>query len=187
MSGLQKSKVKTQSRQYRQSVWRPKSSVAKSSVKCPHCGNPCEAQWAICPECGHSLHPDVCTFCGAQVDAEKRFCNRCGQPKDGVVCPECGTLNSRNFCRKCNAPLTPRGHAARSAALADPMFQTVSRKAAELEALYRQIEEYQKNAPAHSELSSEDKALLDRYNSLFNSTGTPDLYKPPVVAQKCSH
>ncbi len=184
MSGLQKSKVKTQSRQYRQSVWRPKSSVAKSSVKCPHCGNPCEAQWAICPECGHSLHPDVCTFCGAQVDAEKRFCNRCGQPKDGVVCPECGTLNSRNFCRKCNAPLTPRGHAARSAALADPMFQTVSRKAAELEALYRQIEEYQKNAPAHSELSAEDKALLDRYNSLFNSTGTPDLYKPPVVAQR---
>lgn len=64
------------------------------------------------------------------------------------------------------------------------MFQTVSRKAAELEALYRQIEEYQKNAPAHSELSSEDKALLDRYNSLFNSTGTPDLYKPPVVAQR---
>lgn len=181
MGGLQKTKVKTE---YRQSIWRPRTSVTNCSVKCHHCGNSCDAEWAICPECGYSLHPDRCTFCGATVNAASKFCNRCGQPKEGIRCPECGTLNSRNFCRKCNTPLTPRALAAQKEAASDPIFQAISHKAAELESLYRKIKEYQNSDPSHPELSAEDKALLDRYNSLFNSTGTPDLYKSPTITQR---
>lgn len=126
------------------------------------------------------MHLDRCSFCGAPTDPSKRFCPRCGQPKEGIICPECGILNSRNFCRKCNAPLTPRAEAARAEAQADPLFRSVSRKAAELESLRRQIEEARNAAHEEPGLTDEDKALLDRYNTLFNSMGIPEPVQSPA-------
>lgn len=181
---LQRAQAKVEPHRYRQSVWRPKSPGAGQAVKCPHCGLSCEAAWAICPGCGHSLHPEICSFCGAPADPSKKFCPRCGQPKEGIICPECGTLNSRNFCRKCNAPLTPRAETARAEAQADPLFRSMTRKATELESLRRQIEEARNAAREEPGLTDEDKALLDRYNTLFNSMGMPAPEPAPVVESR---
>lgn len=171
MSGLIKAKAKAESGKYRQTVWRPKPPVVRNSVNCPHCNHPCDAEWDICPECGHSLRPGKCTFCGAQVDASKKFCTHCGQPKEGIICPKCEILNSRNFCRKCNAPLTPRGQTALKEALSDSKFQDIKRKAEELDSLYRQIEASRNSTRVQPDLSDDDQALLDRYNALFKAAG----------------
>lgn len=147
-------------------AWRPKP---VGSRKCPHCGAAVKASYAICPECGRSLTPERCSFCGAAMKETARFCTRCGQSRDGIECPECGTLNARNFCRKCNAALTPMAAAALAAAKADPAFRAVQAKADELAELHARIEEMQAAPP---QLSAADRAMLDDYAAILNSIGS---------------
>lgn len=56
----------------------------------------------------------------------------------------------------------------------------MTRKAAELESLRRQIEEARNAAHEEPGLTDEDKALLDRYNTLFNSMGIPEPVQSPA-------
>lgn len=163
---MEKHHIKQAERQQVRRAWRPKASEGH---RCPHCGAAVKASYAICPECGRSLTPCKCSFCGAPMKETARFCTRCGQSRDGVVCPECGTLNARNFCRKCNAPLTPMALAARAAAKADPAFRAVQAKADELAELHARIEEMQAAPP---QLSEADRAMLDDYAALLDSIGT---------------
>ncbi|MDE6555496.1 MAG: zinc ribbon domain-containing protein, partial [Duncaniella sp.] len=88
-------------------MWRPKSAMSDSpGSTCPFCQAEVNPGDTICCQCGHSLSPDKCSFCGSTMKAGAKFCTRCGQPKAGLICDKCGTFNSRNFCRKCNSPLT---------------------------------------------------------------------------------
>lgn len=169
---------------YRQ-AWRPKVKEAHNDrVECPYCHASIKSGLAICPECGRSLTPDKCSFCGAPMKPNAKFCTHCGQSREGVICPECGTLNARNFCRKCNAALTPMGQKALDEAKKDPAFKAVQKKADELAELQRQIEELQ-NQPASTdqkpaELSESDKALLNEYSAILASIGTSQI-KPATT------
>lgn len=164
-------------------AWRPKSTQA-SALRCPHCGGDIEASFVICPHCGRSLTPEKCSFCGAAMKPTAKFCTKCGQPREGIKCPECGTLNSRNFCRKCNAPLTSMAQKAIEAAKKDPAFKIIQAKADELAELHAQIEELRNNQAADTtppELTDEDKRLLDEYADILASIGAT---KPQKKEQK---
>lgn len=105
-----------------------------------------------------------------------KFCTRCGQSREGVKCPKCGTLNSRNFCRKCNAPLTPGGMKALEEAKNDPKFRAIQTKARELAELHARIE--QLDTSSEPGLSAEDRALLDEYADLLSSLGSAKPFTP---------
>lgn len=173
---------KAQPRESAGQKWRPKQArKTDDSAVCPHCGLDIKATYAICPHCGRSLTPGKCSFCGAPMKAGAKFCTRCGQSGEGVVCPECGTLNSRNFCRKCNAPLTPMAAKALEAAKADPAVKALQAKAEELAELHARIEELRAAGEDTPGLSAADRALLDEYADILSSMGT---MKPAPVAQK---
>lgn len=156
-------------------IWRPKSLEKKDShLNCPFCSAPIMPGYAICPACGRSLTPEKCSFCGAAIKSTAKFCGKCGQPREGLTCPECGTLNARNFCRKCNTPLTPRALKAIETAKNDPQFQKIKKKAAELAELHSQIVEMQQQLQEDNtslQLSEEDKKLLDEYAEVLGSIG----------------
>ena len=142
--------------------------------ECMHCHRAVPAGAVVCPHCGRSLTPGKCSFCGAAMPPAAKFCTQCGQSREGVVCPVCGTLNARNFCRKCNAPLTPRGQLAQEAARNDPAFRALQAKAADLAALHARIEALRENggqAQGPSGLSESDRALLDEYADVLQSMG----------------
>lgn len=169
-------------------IWRPKSQSKESTgTVCPHCGATVNSGDAVCLGCGLSLIPGKCSFCGAPMKPNAKFCTRCGQSAEGVKCPQCGTLNSRNFCRKCNTPLTPRALKAIEAAKKDPQFKVLEKKAEELAELQALIEEIQNESaetkPA-PQLSEEDQQLLNEYASLLDSIGInkPDI--KPVIQQE---
>lgn len=160
-------------------AWRPKMSEKPAvGEHCPHCGADVDAGDAICGSCGRSLTSDKCSFCGAPMKPGARFCTHCGQSREGVVCPNCGTVNARNFCRKCNSPLTAMAQKALEQAARDPQFLAIKRRAEELAELHRQIEELQNEGPEDApcpELSDADKALIDEYAAILGSIG---VYKP---------
>ena len=162
-------------------MWKPKSLKKETTgAVCPHCSGTIKSGDAICLHCGHSLTPGKCSFCGAPMKPNAKFCTRCGQSVEGVTCPACGTLNSRNFCRKCNTPLTPRALKAIEAAKNDPKFKVVEKKAEELAELQSLIEEIQNAAPETQSvprLSEEDQKLINEYSSLLDSIGVE---KPQV-------
>lgn len=169
-------------------IWRPKSQSNESTgTVCPHCGATVNSGDAVCLGCGRSLLPGKCSFCGAPMKPNAKFCTRCGQSAEGVKCPQCGTLNSRNFCRKCNTPLTPRALQAIEAAKKDPQFKVVEKKAEELAELQALIEEIQNEStetkPA-PQLSEEDRQLLNEYASLLDSIGINKPEIKPVVQQE---
>lgn len=184
-------KIKTGPAQagYRQrEVWRPKSAQTVSDrAECPHCGEEIMAGYAICPHCGRSLTPGKCSFCGSAMKETAKFCTHCGQGREGIVCPECGTLNSRNFCRVCNAPLTRMAQQAMAAAKNDPAFKAVQAKVQELAELRERIEEL-KNAEApekpRPELSEADKALLNEYADILNAIGAPRPKAKPQAEER---
>lgn len=155
--------------------WRPKvKPKATASLSCPFCQSPIEPFFAICPHCGRSLNPEKCSFCGASMSVTARFCTHCGQPREGITCPQCGTLNSRNFCRKCNSPLTPMAQIEQERAKNDPKFKIVQAKAKELAELHRQIEQLRKGRKQEESvhhLSEEDKKMVDEYAQLLQSMG----------------
>lgn len=156
-------------------TWRPKSISQISDVlQCPYCNADIKASYVICPHCGRSLTPGKCSFCGKVMKESARFCSHCGQSRDGIICPECGTLNSRNFCRKCNAPLTEMAQTAISGAQADPEFKVIRNKAEELRQLHLRIEELKNAANSNEEspqLSAADQALLDEYAAILGAVG----------------
>lgn len=162
-------------------AWRPKSLRKESSgTVCPYCGATVNSGDAICVSCGRSLIPDKCSFCGSLMKPNAKFCTHCGQSREGVKCPECGALNSRNFCRKCNTPLTPRALKAIEAAKKDPKFKAVQKKAEELAELQSLIEEIQKGTSETKpipQLSEEDQQLINEYASLLDSIG---IEKPQI-------
>lgn len=160
-------------------TWRPKSlGKSEANQHCPHCGEGIKVGYAICPHCGRSLTPEKCSFCGAIMKPKAKFCTRCGITRDGITCPDCGTLNSRNFCRKCNSPLTKMAQLALSAAKADPMFKAVQKKADELAELHARIEALRNSSAEQSplELSEEDKALLKEYADILDMIGTTQIH-----------
>lgn len=116
-----------------------------------------------------------------------KFCTKCGQSVEGVKCPQCGTLNSRNFCRKCNTPLTPRALKAIEAAKRDPKFKVVEKKAEELAELQSLIEEIQSGASETQpvpQLSEEDRQLINEYASLLDSIGVEKPQVKPAEKQE---
>ena len=173
-------------------MWRPKSLRKESSgAVCPYCGVTVNTGDAICLHCGHSLTPEKCSFCGGSMKPNAKFCTHCGQSCEGVKCPQCGTLNSRNFCRKCNTPLTPRALKAIEAAKKDPQFKVVQKKAEELAELQSLIEELQNEVSETQsipQLSEEDQKLLNEYASLLDSIGVekPEI-KPAEKPEKAEH
>lgn len=165
-------------------IWRPRSQSKESTgTVCPHCGATVNSGDAICLRCGRSLIPGKCSFCGSPLKPNAKFCTRCGQSVEGVKCPQCGTLNSRNFCRKCNTPLTPRALKAIEAAKNDPQYKVVQKKAEELMELQSLIEEIQ-NEPSETQsipqLSEEDQQLISEYASLLDSIGVEKPEVKPV-------
>lgn len=192
----------TQHRKKQQRMTEPKLDKGKTSGrvadavgKCAYCNRPVLAGLVICPHCGHSLTPAKCSFCGAHLHADKKFCTHCGAPKEGICCPACGTLNARNFCRNCNAPLTAMAQKAYEQARKDPQFQAIQRKAVELNELRKKIDAAQKepDKPAEAtsrpvvQLSQADKAMLDEYRELIGSVGAvlpdPVLKQEPIQQQ----
>lgn len=175
------------------SRFRPKSfAVSRPSAgECDWCHRPVPAGAAICPHCGHSLLPDKCSFCGAAMKPGAKFCTHCGQPREGVVCPVCGTLNARNFCRQCNAPLTPLARQAQTAAQADPAFRAVQDRAAELARLHARIEQLRQASPREEEaaptLSEADRALLDEYADVLRAVGASAPAQPPAGPREDEH
>lgn len=155
-------------------AWKPKSSSRPKAevapLSCPHCGVAIQADYAICPGCGHALTEGKCSFCGAPKKPEAKFCTSCGQSRDGVRCPECGTMNWRNFCRKCNHPLTPRALQAIETAKSDPKFKAVQKQADELARLHAEINSRLEHSDADQKpvLSEADRILLDEYSALLN-------------------
>ena len=153
-------------------AWKPKTlNKISTGTVCPHCGATVNSDAAICAACGRSLNAEKCSFCGAPMKPNAKFCTRCGQSREGVKCPRCGTLNSRNFCRKCNAPLTPMAVKVTEEAKNDPKFKNLQARAEELAALHTRIEELNTKS-AVPELSAEDRALLDEYADILSSLGT---------------
>lgn len=123
--------------QMREAV-KPNANVNENvgSGNCPYCGATVEADYEICPACGHRL-VEYCTFCGANMLPTDIDCPECGMPSDGITCPDCGTLNFRSFCRKCDRPLSRAARKAVEKAKADPKVQeavAILAKMAELEA-----------------------------------------------------
>lgn len=169
--------------QEKRQPWKPKSPsfmdktrgmTATAAQECAYCHKPVPEGSVICPYCGHSLTPEICSFCGAAMKPSSKFCTHCGQPREGVVCPECGTLNARNFCRKCNAPLTDMGGLAQAAAQNDPAFKALQAKAKELAELHAQIEAFKNNREPEfhaPQLSETDRALLEEYAEILRSIG----------------
>lgn len=155
-------------------IWRPKIKAEDNSgMECPYCHSSIKSGYAICPNCGRSLTPGKCSFCGAPMKENAKFCTRCGQSRNGIECPNCGTLNSRNFCRKCNSPLTAMAQKALSEAQNDPAFKAVLKKADELAEIHARIEEL-RNTPSEqprAELSDEDKNLLNEYADILGMIG----------------
>ena len=156
--------------------FRPKSFAASRPAAglCDWCQQPVPAGAVICPHCGRSLTPDQCSFCGARMSPAAKFCTHCGQSREGVACPVCGTLNARNFCRRCGAPVTPLGREAQAAAQADPAFRAVQDRAAELARLHTRIKELRQAPPQEASapsLSEADRALLDRYADVLRAVG----------------
>ena len=151
---------------------------------CIYCGQSIPTEAVICPHCGHSLTPEKCSFCGASMKPASKFCTQCGQPREGILCPECGTLNARNFCRKCNTPLTAMARLEQAAAQNDPVFKAVQAKAEELARLHAQIEElknrnkYEENV---TQLSDADLALLDEYATILQSISTSESVQQSAV------
>lgn len=168
-----------EAKQQRQ-TWKPKSHAkeAIADKQCPFCHKPINSGYALCPHCGHSLTPGKCSFCGAAMKAGARFCTHCGQSAQGIVCSECGTFNARNFCRRCNAPLTDMALRAVKQAASDPAFKAVEAKARELAELYTRIQSM-KNGSQGTEktrqLSEADRAMLNEYADLLGLIGA---YKP---------
>lgn len=155
-------------------IWRPKIKAEDNSgMECPYCHSSIKSGYAICPDCGRPLTPGKCSFCGALMKENAKFCTRCGQSRNGVECPNCGTINARNFCRKCNSPLTTMAQKALSAAQNDPLFKTVQKKADELAEIHARIEELRNNTPDQTaiELSDEDKNLLNEYADILGMIG----------------
>lgn len=164
-----------QSEPRQRTSWRSKAHAARTEeTVCPNCRNIVKASYSICPHCGRSLIPDRCSFCGSAMKENANFCSHCGQSRNGTICPECGTLNARNFCRKCNAPLTKLAHQAIMEANSDSAFKCLRAKADELAQLHIKIE-LLKNAPSQGsnipQLSDSDKAMLDEYAELLGSIG----------------
>lgn len=165
-------------------IWKPKSLNKESTgTACPHCGATVNSGDAICVNCGRSLVPDKCSFCGSTLKPNAKFCTHCGQSREGVKCPACGTLNARNFCRKCNTPLTPKALKAIEATKNDPKFKIVEKKAEELAELQSLIEELQNDTSETQsvpQLSEEDQKLIDEYASLLDSIGIEKPVVKPV-------
>lgn len=167
-------------------TWKPKSHAREAAAdkQCPFCHQPINSGHAICPHCGHSLTPGKCSFCGAAMKAGARFCTHCGQSAQGIVCSECGTLNARNFCRRCNAPLTDMALRAVKQAASDPAFKAVEAKARELAEILTRIESIKNGTPGAEkplQLSEADQAMLNEYADLLGSIGackptTSDFY-----------
>lgn len=167
----------SEERQKPKQPWKPKSlQEEKATQVCPYCGGAVKAGDAMCSHCGRSLIVGTCSFCGAMMKPNAKFCTRCGQSREGVTCPECGTLNSRNFCRKCNAPLTPGGMKAMEDAKNDPKFLAIQAKARELAEIHARIKEL--DGSSTPGLSADDRALLDEYADLLSALGTVTPFTP---------
>lgn len=175
ISSMGKSQIAKQDTVEKKQRWKPKvKSETNVSLSCPFCQSPIEPDFAICPHCGRSLTPEKCSFCGAAMSPTAKFCTHCGQSREGVVCPICGTLNSRNFCRKCNSPLTPMAQIEQERAKNDHKFKAVQAKARELTELHERIEQL-KNEKPHEDivnrLSEKDRKMVDEYAELLKSMG----------------
>ena len=53
------------------------SQRGETSVTCPKCGEPNEADARFCKGCGAEL-AQKCPSCGEVNDADAKFCNKCG-------------------------------------------------------------------------------------------------------------
>lgn len=127
-----------------------------------------------------------CTFCGAAVEPGMRFCTECGNNREGIRCPHCGTLNFRNFCKNCFAPLNEQAQKALSDAKFDPHFQRAEQlvsEMAELEKIISDAEAANQNndAPDRSvTLSDDDRQILDAYKVLFAGIANPPAPSAPA-------
>lgn len=138
METNEREQVRVRADEQMQEAVKPNANVNGNvgSGDCPYCGATVEADYEICPACGHRL-VEYCTFCGASMTAIDIDCPECGMPSDGVTCPDCGALNFRSFCRQCNRPLSRAARKAVEKAKADPKVQeavSILVKMAELEA-----------------------------------------------------
>lgn len=132
---------------------------------------------------GSPIKPDMCGVCGAEMEPEDRFCAECGSPRGAQ--PQAQAAPAQQTLQK---------------AQDDPKYQRV------LE-LYRQVAELQQKIQASAtwvedfhydfededfdeeeplELSEQDKALLNEYESLLNMLqgGVPEAQKPEPAAPK---
>ena len=139
---------------------------------CIYCGAATKPNYEICPDCGKNLQAELCSFCGCGMEIDNSFCPECGNPRTGIICGECQTVNYRNFCRKCNAPLNELAQSALAAANADPIFQktlALAGELTELEELLRSQSNEESEQPELPEISEENRKLIDQYKEILST------------------
>ena len=169
-----------QSRKNENSSVNTKQKVALGA--CPHCGAAVEAEYEICPVCGHKL-VDYCTFCGASMLPNDIDCPECGMPSEGVVCPQCGTLNFRSFCRKCNSPLSRAARKTVEKAKADPKVQDAARILAKLIELESEMKSCEDDEEAVDDTPHKPTEKELRLRELMNKIGFTPAEKPKVQSK----
>ena len=156
------------------------------SGNCPYCGATVEADYEICPACGHRL-VEYCTFCGANMLPTDIDCPECGMPSDGITCPDCGTLNFRSFCRKCDRPLSRAARKAVEKAKTDPKVQeavAILAKMAELEAEMQNATDDDEGVTDNTPHEPTEKEL--RLRELMGKVGFKPAEKPKVQPKQSS-
>ncbi len=160
---------------------------------CPKCGADVAANEELCPQCGNNLKREVCSFCGTSFDCDDPYCPECGNPRTGIVCSQCSTLNFRNFCRQCNAPLNGLAQQALKAAQNDPRVQRIAQiadKLAQLEAYLLDEPTTQSTSqqlgtvpPQAAQLSEQDMQLVQQYRDMLAAYRNvkPQPMKQPAV------
>lgn len=145
---------------------------------CRRCGAEVDDTAELCPNCMHPLQDGICSFCGAKLEPTDLFCPECGGPIEGISCPECGTLNFRNFCYKCQTPVSERGQKMLEEAMADPLYQEIIKAARDLSNIEKIIHKSPKdNIPAIAELSKEDKKLVDEFRKFVKELSQVEVPK----------
>ena len=183
----EREQVRVRSDEQMREAVKPNANVNENvgSGNCPYCGATVEADYEICPACGHRL-VEYCTFCGASMTATDIDCPECGMPSDGITCPDCGTLNFRSFCRQCNRPLSRAARKAVEKAKSDPKVQeavSILVKMAELEAEMQNATD-DDGTPDDTPHEPTEKEL--RLRQLMGKVGFKPSEKPKVQPKQSS-
>ena len=160
MQDNERKQVRTRADEQKQETIRTNVNENVSTGSCPYCGAHVEADYEICPVCGHKL-VGYCTFCGAPMSPTDIDCPECGMPAEGVMCPDCGVRNFRPFCRKCGLPLSRAARKAVEKAKQDPKVLEAARLLERISSLKAELDGAAPGDEAPQEPSESERRLME--------------------------